>query len=495
MAADSLGETIPTAKHALRFAIIGAGMSGILTAVKLRQRGIDDLIVYEKSTRLGGTWRDNTYPGLSCDVPSHLYSYSFELNPNWSQLFSPGAEIWDYLDGVADKYGVAPFIRTNTEITKCEYRGGKWHLASAAGEVDMVDVVIAATGVLHKPVYPKIDGLEDFQGACFHSARWDHSAALDGRRVGIVGTGSTAIQIVPAIVDRVARVALFQRTAQWILPIANPAYGAEEKARFRADPAQMQAVYDDWLGRFNHTFARAVIGDKRQMKRLEDLCKSNLEENVLDRELKAKLTPDYQVACKRLVMSDAFYPAIQKQNAELVTAGIERIEAAGVRTNDSVLHELDVLVLATGFDGHNFMRPMRVAGRGGLELDEAWAEGNEAYRSVAIPDFPNFFMLVGPNSPIGNFSLILISEMQLDYVLQLVDLLLAGGVREIAPSRAATRRFNDAIQAAMVDTVWVSGCHSWYLDRNGKPAMWPWTFERFAEEMKHPDLAEFELVA
>ena len=495
MTAESVSEMTPTAKRALRFAVIGAGMSGILTAIKLRQLANAEFTVYEKADRLGGTWRDNSYPGLSCDVPSHLYSYSFELNPEWSQRFSPGAEIWDYLERVADKYGVTPYIRCNTEIAKCDYREGKWHLETMDGDGDVVDVVIAATGVLHKPVYPKIDGLDSFQGACFHSARWDHSLPLDGKRVGIVGTGSTAIQILPAIVDRVAKVSLFQRTAQWILPIANPHYSEQEKAQFRSHPAQMQTIYDDWLGRFNHTFARAVVGDKRQMGRLEDLCNSNLDENVLEPELKARLTPDYQVACKRLVMSDAFYPAIQRDNAALVTAGIERIEAAGVRTTDGVLHELDLLVLATGFDGHNFMRPMQVVGRSGLDLEQTWAGGNEAYRSVAIPDFPNFFMLVGPNSPIGNFSLILISEMQLNYVLQLVDLLLDGRAREIAPSRAATRHFNDAIQSAMNDTVWVSGCQSWYLDKNGNPAMWPYSFERFAEEMKHPDLDEFELVA
>jgi len=479
----------------LRVAIIGAGMSGILTAIRLQQAGLDDFTIYEKAGRLGGTWRDNRYPGLSCDVPSHLYSYSFELNPEWSHWFSPGAEIQAYFEGVAKKYGVIPRIRFNAEVTAAAYVDGRWELEIGDGSRDTVDVVIAATGVLHHPVYPDIDGLDSFEGACFHTARWPDDLDLSGKRVGIVGTGSTAIQIVPAIVDQVAKVSLFQRTAQWILPLPNPAYGEQEKTAFRASPELMRSTYLHLAERFQNTFARAVVGDQEEMGKLEAACEANLRDNIADNELRARLTPDYKVACKRLIMSDAFYPAIQKGNAELVTAGIERVEPAGVRTGDGRLHELDVLVLATGFDGHAFMQPMQVTGRDGLTLAQAWADATEAYRSVALPGFPNFFMLVGPNSPIGNFSLIMISEMQLAYVMQLVDVLRRGEAREIAPTADATARFNAEIREAMKGTVWVTGCRSWYLDKNGNPAMWPWTFERFEAEMRKPDLEEFELVA
>jgi cation diffusion facilitator CzcD-associated flavoprotein CzcO len=470
----------PAAKSelALRVAVIGAGMSGILTAIKLREAGIDDFTVYEKAERLGGTWRDNTYPGLSCDVPSHLYRYSFEPNPEWSHLFSPGAEIQDYLEQVARKYGVAPLIEFATEISKAEYVEGRWRLETRDGKTDIVDVVIAASGVLREPAYPDIEGLESFAGATFHSARWNHDVSLTGRRVGIIGTGSTAIQIVPAIVDQVAKVALFQRTAQWIMPMANPAYSEEEKAEFRRAPRRMEELYQYISERWAGSFARAVVGDEVQMRRIEDTCQANLDDNVHDPELKQKLTPDYQAACKRLIMSDAFYPAIQQPNAELVTAAIERIEPAGVRTEDGVLHELDVLVTATGFDAHRFLRPMEVVGKDGATLDQAWARANEAYRSVAVPGFPNFFMLVGPNSPIGNFSLIH-----------------RGACAEVMPKAEATRRFNAAIKEAMKDTVWVTGCRSWYQDKNGNPAMWPWTFERFRDEMQRPDLNDFELIA
>ena len=478
-----------------RFAIIGAGMSGILTAIKLKERGIEDFAIYEKAARLGGTWRDNTYPGLSCDVPSHVYAYSFELKGDWSHRFSPGAEIQGYFEGVARKYGLDPYFRFNSEIERAEYRDGRWHLAIKGGATDVVDFVIAATGVLHHPATPDIPGLDEFKGACFHSARWDHSTPLDGKRIGIIGTGSTAIQIVPALADRVSKLTLFQRTAQWVLPLANPPYSEDEKAMYLASPQSLQQSYDFWSARFVDTFARAVIGDQDELHKIETACRTNLEENVRDPDLRRRLTPNYRTACKRLIMSDTFYPAMQKPNVELVTDGIERIEASGIRTKDGVLHELDVLVLATGFDGHAFLRPMDVIGEGGLRLADAWAQANEAYRSVAMPGFPNFFMLVGPNSPIGNFSVILISELQLAYVLQLVDLVLDGKCRAVAPSKAATQRFNTALREAMKGTVWVTGCKSWYLDRNGNPALWPWSFDRFRAEMQAPDLADFDLAA
>jgi len=475
----------------LRFAIIGAGMSGILTAIKLQKLGIENFAIYEKADRLGGTWRDNTYPGLSCDVPSHLYRYTFEPNPDWSRMFSPGQEIWEYFDSVAKKYGVESRIQYNKEVTKAEHKNGKWCLEMGDGSQDTVDFVIAATGVLHHPVYPDIEGLDTFEGPCFHSARWDHSASLDGKRVGIIGTGSTAIQIVPAIIDQVEKVSLFQRTAQWVLPLPNPAFTDDEKAAFNSSPELLEQTFCEARDQFANSFSEAVIGDQEKMAEIVEACQANLD-TVQDPELKAKLTPNYQVACKRLIMSDEFYPAIQKDNADVVTTGIERIEPKGVRTTDGVLHELDILVIATGFDGHAFTGPMNIVGTNGVTLNEAWADSKEAYRSVAVPGFPNFFMLVGPNSPIGNFSLILISEMQLDYIMQLIDHARDGECRQIVAKQEATDRFNAEIKAAMTGTVWVSGCNSWYLDKNGNPAMWPWSFKKFCDDMEAPILEDFE---
>ena len=480
--------------RAPRVAVIGAGMSGILTAIKLQEAGLTDFTIYEKADRLGGTWRDNTYPGLSCDVPSHMYRYSFEPNPEWSHRFSPGAEIQAYFERVAEKYNVESFIEYNSEITRAEYRAGRWRLASGTKEVDVADIIISATGVLHHPVCPDIAGLDQFAGDIFHSARWDHTVPLDGRRIGIVGTGSTAVQITADIVGRVANLALFQRTAQWIFPQENPAFTEQEKDLFRNQPQAMDDLHASLTRLFADTFGEAVIGDKEQMKRIEDACRANLEDNVHDPELRARLTPDYQAACKRLIVSDGFYEAIQQPNAELITAPIDRVEAGGIRTKDGRLHEMDVLVLATGFDGHSFMRPMDLIGKDGLDLKDVWADVTAAHRSVAIPGFPNFFMLVGPNSPIGNFSLIDISERQLRYIMQLVELWRRGEAREISPRQEAADRFNAALKEAMKDTVWVTGCQSWYLDKNGNPAMWPFSFDRFCADMAAPILEEYDLV-
>ncbi len=482
------------AKRSPRVAIIGAGMSGILTAIELQKAGITDFTVYEKAAALGGTWRDNTYPGLCCDVPSHMYRYSFEPNAEWSRRFSPGAEIRAYFEGAAKKYGIESRIRYNTEITRARFDNGKWHLECGDRALDVVDIILSAAGVLHHPVYPDIAGLDDFAGAVFHSARWDHDAPLDGRRIGIIGTGSTAVQITADLVGKVAQLSLFQRTAQWVFPQANPAFSEPEKDVFRNEAGAMDTLHAALTRLFADTFGEAVIGDEEQMKNIEDACQANLD-RVTDPELKARLTPDYQAACKRLIVSDEFYEAIQQPNAELVADAIERVEPGGVRTADGRLHPLDVLVLATGFNGHSFMRPMDLTGRDGVELSDFWAEAATAHRSVSLPGFPNFFMLVGPNSPIGNFSLVDISEKQLAYIMQLIDLWRDGTANEISAKGDAMMAFNATIKDAMKDTVWVTGCQSWYLDKNGNPAMWPFPYDKFCADMTAPNLDEFDLVS
>ena len=476
-----------------RIAVIGAGMSGLLAGIKLHQAGYRDFRIFEKADRVGGTWRDNTYPGLTCDVPSQHYCYSFELSAEWSRLFSPGPEIQAYFEAVCAKYALTSHIAFGHELCGARWQDGCWQLAFANGAEHGCDVVIAATGVLHHPVLPDIAGRERFAGHSFHTARWDHAVSLSGRRVGIIGTGSTAIQIVPAIIDTVAQVTLFQRTAQWILPLPNPPYSEADKAALRADPARLAEAYHAWSERFRLTIARAVVGDAEQMAKLADACRRNLEENVADPALRARLTPDYAVACKRLVMSDQFYPAIQHRNATLETTAIAAIEPAGVRLADGRLHELDVLVYATGFDAHRFVRGLNVCGVDGVSLDAVWADAMHTHRSLTVPGFPNFFMMVGPNSPIGNFSLIMVAEHQIGYILQLVELLRDGGAQAIEPKPEACAAFNDALRDAMGNTVWVSGCRSWYLDRNGQPILWPWSLERFQAEMAAPDLDEYAI--
>jgi cation diffusion facilitator CzcD-associated flavoprotein CzcO len=478
----------------LRFIIIGAGMAGVLSAIKLQEAGFENFSIYEKSDRLGGTWQVNEYPGLSCDVPSHLYSYSFAPNPDWSRRFSPGQEIQTYFEDVARRYGVDELIQYGTEITRCEFSSGRWKIETADGSADEADFVIAATGVLHHPAYPDIKGLSDFEGALFHSARWDHEVSLAGKRVGIIGTGSTAIQMVTALVGEVSELSLFQRTAQWVMTQENPVYSDEEQAAFREHPETMSELRAEIAQLFTETFANAVVDAKSpQLAALHDMCVANLNDSVTDPELREKLRPDYRAGCKRLVLSQDFYDAIQRPNAKLVTEPIEAVEQSGIRTTDGKLHELDVLILATGFRVDRFMRPMDVVGRGGVALEEVWKDGPHAYMAISIPEFPNLFMLNGPNGPVGNFSLIDVAEMQFSYIMQLVEQVRSGACREVSVSHQAMEHFDAERKEAAKKTIWMSGCNSWYLDAHGVPAVWPWTFDRLQEELAAPRLDDYEL--
>ena len=477
--------------RAPRVVIIGAGMAGILTAIKLREAGYSDYVIYEKSDRIGGTWRENTYPGIACDVPAHLYTYSFEPNPDWTSTFASGSEIQAYFERVVEKYGVRPVIRFNEAVASCEFVDERWHIVTSTGRHDEADVVVAATGVLHHPHVADIPGLDQFAGACFHSARWDHSVPLEGKRVGVIGTGSTAIQITSALVDKVARFELFQRTAQWIMPIENRPFSAEERAAFRADPAKLAAMRVSLNQEFQ-AFSNAVIdADSAEMKAVEEACLANLENNVRDPVLREQLRPNYRAGCKRLIFSPDFYDAIQHPNARLVTAGIAQVEAGGVRTVDGELHELDVLVVATGFRADSFIRPAVVRGRDGVDLDDVWADRGRLPLD-RDSGFPNFFMLNGPNGPVGNFSLILIAEAQVNYILQLLEEVRGGRCRALSVRAEASTEFETVRREAAKKSIWATGCNSWYLDKHGVPASWPWSPERFFEVMREPRLDAYE---
>jgi cation diffusion facilitator CzcD-associated flavoprotein CzcO len=490
----SSAQSATASARPLRFIIIGAGLSGVLCAIRLEAAGFTDIAIFEKAASLGGTWRDNTYPGVACDIPSHFYSYSFAPNPRWSRRYSPGAEIHAHLEEVARRHDVHKRIRFAEEVTRCEFLNGRWHVETRGGHWDTADVVIAATGVTHHPRFPQIEGLDTFAGPAFHSASWDHQVALDGRRVGVIGSSSTAVQIVSALVSRVAQLTVFQRTPQWILPQENPAYSEADKKNFELHPHALRGLRDEIERRFVENFSNAVVdAGSQRMKSIEALCLENLETQVRDPSLREKLRPQYRAGCKRLIVSPDFYQAIQQPNAALVTDGIAAIEPRGVRTNDGALHELDALVLATGFRVDRFMRPAEVIGRNGTRLDELWSQRPIAYLSVAIPGFPNFFMLNGPNGPVGNFPLIEVAERQMAYLLQLIGLLRAGRCREISPTRASTEDFDAQRVAAAANTVWMTGCRSWYLDDRGVPAAWPWTIERFRAEMAAPQLEAYEM--
>jgi cation diffusion facilitator CzcD-associated flavoprotein CzcO len=491
LASATAASEATTAARPIRVAVIGAGMAGILAGARLHERGIA-CVVFEKADQVGGTWRDNTYPGLACDVPAHWYTYSFARNPNWNQTLAAGPELRAYFTGVAKNYGLFPLLRLGDEVVRVERLDSQWEVTTASGHRDRFDVVIAATGILHHPNIPHFEGVETFEGAVFHSAQWDHSVPLDGRRIGVIGTGSTAAQLTVELAPRASRFDLFQRTAQWVMPRPNPSYTEEEKARFRADPAALEELVQQYRSRSVDGYAEAVIDvDSPQLAEIERLCRENLE-TVRDPELRRRLTPNYRAACKRLVISYDFYDAIQHPNAHLVTSAIERIEPKGVRTADGVLHDLDVLVLATGFKTDRFIRPAKVFGRGGVDLDQVWSSSPIAYLAVSVPDFPNFFFLNGPNSPVGNFSAIETCERQLAYVLQLIDGLLEGRYREVSVTPEALQRFEDERRAAAKKTVWVTGCDSWYLDKQGVPSSWTFSYGRFVEEMAKPRMQDFE---
>jgi len=474
-----------------RFAIIGAGMSGILAAVKLREAGYD-FTVFEKAEKVGGTWRENTYPGIACDVPSHLYSYSFELNPDWTFMSSPGAEIQQYFEGVTQRHELEDSIRFGEAVVRCEWQGEGWEVETSSGFADRFDWVVAATGILHHPKLPDIEGLDRFAGESFHSARWDHSVPLDGRRIGVIGTGSSGVQITGALAPRAGRFTLFQRTAQWIVPVEQVEYSAEQRETFRNDPAALHALHDELDNAFHTGFATAVLdGNSEVFDGIEKTCSEHLDRFVEDPVLREKLRPDYTPACKRLVVSHDFYDSIQLPQTELVTEPILRIEPEGVRTEDSRLHELDVLVLATGFNVDAFVRPMTIRGADGVLLDDVWKERPSAYMSVTVPGFPNFFMLNGPNSPVGNFSLIRTAEMEFAYLMKLVDHLREGSLDYAMPSAEAATRFEAERVEAAKDTVWATGCRSWYLDDRGIPFLWPFPFARFTAEMEQPRIEDY----
>jgi cation diffusion facilitator CzcD-associated flavoprotein CzcO len=479
----------------LRVVIIGAGMAGIMAAINLKKAGYNNVIIYEKAKKLGGTWRENTYPGLTCDVPSHGYTYSFEGNPEWTHKYPPGSEIQGYFEQTSNKYGVDELTQCNQEITRCNHIDGQWHLETKSGIKDNADIVIAATGVLHVPSYPDIKGIEDFEGAIFHTSRWDHSVPLDDKRVAIIGTGSTGCQIVSGLYQRTAKVSQFQRTAQWIMHSDNPIYTEEEKQAFRNDPALLTSMqHSPESDAMVEWFTNAIINpDSEGMAQLEATVRENLESKVKDPVLLEKLRPNYRAVCKRLIFSADYYEAIQGPNSELVTEGIDRIEAKGIRTLDGKLHEFDVIALATGFKADRFMRPMEITGKNDMTLEKLWKKRPSAYLAVSMPSFPNFFMLNGPNGPVGNFSLIDIAESQWGYIEQLIDLISVGKCKEIDVKQAALDQFDIDRIAAAKTTIWATGCNSWYLDSEGVPATWPWSRDRFKEEMKAPKLDDYNL--
>jgi len=490
---ESVGCDSQSMNAAKRVLVIGAGMSGMLAAIQLLKSGRSNFVVYEKAGQVGGTWRDNVYPGLKCDVPASMFSYSFEPNLKYSSRFPIGSEIQSYLLSITKQYNLSDFIQFNKTVESICFEDGVWYVQTDDGYVEAFDIVINATGVLHHPHTPNIEGSKSFSGISFHTARWNTATDLRGKRVGVIGSGATAVQIVPELVKQASHLTLFQRTAQWIFPMPNKKYTTAEQSRLRDVPGLLEKLRFRYSKLFQWTFSRAVIGNAFLLWAIGAFCRSHLNRKVKNASLKKKLTPPDKCGCKRLIFGKGFYQAVQKPNATLCTDSIERIVPNGVITVDGKVHELDVIIFATGFDVHNHMKPMNVIGRDGKSIADVWKQGAIAHRSTTIPGFPNFFVVFGPYSPIGNYSAFSVAEVQVNHILRVIDHLEAIGKDLIEPSREATDLLVREMKVAMKKTVWSSGCKSWYQDSNGIIPMWPWTFERYEREMSKFCASEFHV--
>lgn len=483
----------PSAARSPRVAVVGAGASGIALGAKLRAAGIDTFTIFESAERVGGTWRDNTYPGLYCDVPSRYYSFSFAPSPDWSRVFAPGDEIRDYLEQVVDDLDLRRFIRFSTKVTGAVWDDPVWRLTLDDGTELEADVLVAATGVLRDPNIPDIEGLDTFAGRWFHSARWEHDARVDGQRVGVVGTGSTGVQITTALAGVADHLTLFARRPHWVLSLPNLPYTPVGRALHRIAPPLGRAAHRGWQAVFEHTMSHAATRPGWRRRMVGALCRACLR-TVKDPALRERLTPTDDPLCKRLIISGGFYREVQRDSVEVVADRIRRVVPEGVETEDGRVHPLDVLVLATGFHAQRFMRPMAITGRDGLTLDDAWASGPRAHRTVAMPGFPNFFMLQGPHSPAGNQSFIQTAETQADYVIQAVELVRDRDVT-LDPRPEAAEAFHAAMADEMPKTAWVGGCDSWYLDESGMPTLWPFLAQEHRTALAQLDLDEYAVRA
>ncbi|GAA2975101.1 NAD(P)/FAD-dependent oxidoreductase [Streptomyces enissocaesilis] len=470
-------------------AVIGAGVSGLCMGLKLKAAGIEDFVIYEKADDIGGVWRDNTYPGLSCDVPSRTYSYSFAPNPQWSAYFSDGSEILQYLRTVAADHGLRPHLRTGTEVTKATFVGSRWILETSTGETREVDFLLCATGLLVQPTVPDLPGLDSFRGRLFHSARWDHSAPTAGQKIAVIGTGSTGVQLTCALTPQAQRLMLFQRTPQWVFPKPNKRISAVAKAAHRRWPVIARLTDPLWRLAFEKTVSQATVAPGWQRTLLTHGCRLVLRQ-IRSPDLRRRMTPDHPPLCKRLVVASGFHRAVQQPHVDVISTKIERITPHGIRTEDGHEHEADLIVLATGFRADAYMRPLHITGPDGHTLEQEWSRGPRGYRTVALPGFPNLFTLVGPNSPFSNEAVIRTAETQADYILKWLDLFTQGTISRTTPTREATDAFNTAVATALPATTF-TGCTSWYQDQNGIPLVWPWPVREHRTLLSRIELADF----
>ena len=473
--------------------VIGAGFAGLAAAIRLGQAG-HTVAVVERGGDVGGTWRVNSYPGCACDVPSHLYSFSFAPNPSWTRTFSPQPEIYAYLRKVAEDFGIRERTWFDTEVLTANWDGTRWLVATTRGDLT-ADVVVAGTGGLSEPVAPKVTGLETFAGKVFHSATWDHSYDLTGKRVAVIGTGASAIQFAPEVAKVAAHLTVFQRTAPWILPRRDRAITRFERALFRLAPWTQQAVRGSiYAGR--ESWILGFSGKTRLMDLAEKQARAFIAKHVTDPELRAKVTPDYRLGCKRVLLSNTWYPMLNQDHVDLVTDPIAEITENGLVTSSGQVVEVDVILLGTGFSVTDPPIAHRVRGTDGRTLAEHWSgTGMQAYHGMAVPGFPNLFVLTGPNTGLGHTSIVYIIERQVEHLVAGLAAMRSAGVKAISPNPAVTSTYNAKLQRQLQGTVWnAGGCASWYLDEHGtNTTLWPsYTFS-FAKELASFDLQDYQL--
>lgn len=483
----------------VRVAVIGSGFGGLGAAVRLRREGVTDFVVLERADSVGGTWRDNSYPGCACDVPSHLYSFSFAPNPDWPRTFSGQRHIRAYLEHVADVFGLRPHLRLGSEVLRMTWDGERlcWDIETASGQLS-ADVVVSATGPLSDPKVPDVPGLDSFPGKVFHSARWDHGHDLTGKRVAVVGTGASAIQIVPEIQPGAGRLTLFQRTPPWVLPRVDRAISGAERWLHRQVPLTARARRGLLWG-IRELQVQAFTRYPQELGLVEKLAKANMARAVKDPALRAKLTPGYRIGCKRILLSNTYYPALTRPNVDVVASGLARIEGSTAVAADGTRAEVDVIVFGTGFHVTDFPVAERVVGADGRTLAEAWKGGMEALRGASAAGFPNWLSIIGPNTGLGNSSMILMIESQLNYLadyLRQLDVLGEGGRAALDARPGAVAGWNRRVQERMERTVWsTGGCTSWYLDANGRnTTVWPGTTSEFRHATRRVNLAEYEVL-
>ncbi|MFD7290043.1 flavin-containing monooxygenase [Streptomyces sp. NPDC059863] len=496
-------------------AVVGSGFGGLGAAVRLRREGMTDFVVLERADSVGGTWRDNSYPGCACDVPSHLYSFSFAPNPDWPRTFSGQRHIRAYLEHVADTFGLRPHLRLNHEVRLMRWDNDAlhWEIETPHGTLT-ADVIVSATGPLSDPKIPAIPGLAGFPGKVFHSARWDHGYDLRGKRVAVIGTGASAIQIVPAIQPEVGRLTLFQRTPPWVMPRVDRAISGTERRLHRALPFT-GTLRRRLLWGIRELQVQAFTKRPNELGLIESLAKANMAKAIRDPALRAKLTPSYRIGCKRILLSSSYYPALARPNVDLVASGLAEVRGSTLVAADGTETEADAIVFGTGFHVTDMPIAERVVGADGTTLAEAWKDGMQSLRGATAAGFPNWMTIIGPNTGLGNSSMILMIESQLNYMadyLRQLDGLggrrsapgagggpgSAGGSGRVAlgPRPAAVRAWNRRVQKRMERTVWnTGGCTSWYLDEQGRnTTVWPGTTAEFRRATREVDLAEYEVI-